>query len=140
MIATCGRNGSKYPLRAYDDGAFEGYRIFIYAETMGPVGVVRAKTWEDAYSICEDEIFDDADPADPFTYARDYDPTAEEGEPGEGFGYRNNGVPTPGNGLSSPMYGTDLNGSALVDIRSPEGRRMVREWRIRLTDTDPVEA
>lgn len=42
----------------YDDGF--GI-LFIHRDSMGISGIVRAQTWEDAYSICEDEFFPEAD-------------------------------------------------------------------------------
>lgn len=105
--------------RVYDDGAGP---VWVYFESLGPVGAVRAATWEDAYSICEDVIFDDADPSDPDTYARSYDETAEEGELAECHGYRNNG-PAGENGLTSHIYQTDHNGSFLYRADSAECKR-----------------
>lgn len=45
-------------LRFYDDGFG---RLFVHRNSMGISGVVRARTWEDAYGICEDEFFPEAD-------------------------------------------------------------------------------
>ena len=42
----------------YDDGYGP---LFIHRDSMGVSGIVRAKTWEDAYSICEDEFFPECD-------------------------------------------------------------------------------
>ena len=47
-----------YPLPSYDDGYGT---LFIHRDSMGITGIVRAQTWEDAYSICEDEFFPAAD-------------------------------------------------------------------------------
>ena len=41
----------------YDDG-FGG--LFIHRDTMGISGIVRAQTWNDAHSICEDEFYPEA--------------------------------------------------------------------------------
>lgn len=41
----------------YDDGYGP---LFIHRDSMGISGIVRAQTWEDAYSICEDEFFPEA--------------------------------------------------------------------------------
>lgn len=35
--------------------------LWIHRDSMGISGVVRAQTWEDAYSICEDKLFPSAD-------------------------------------------------------------------------------
>ena len=45
------------PIRIYDDGFGP---LFIHRDSMGITGIVRAQTWEDAYSICEDEFFPEA--------------------------------------------------------------------------------
>lgn len=42
----------------YDDG---WGALFIHRDSSGISGIVRARTWEDAYSICEDEFFPEAD-------------------------------------------------------------------------------
>ena len=99
-------------LRTWDDGFGP---LWVYLESLGPVGVVRARTWEDAYACVVDEIMDDADPSDPDTYARSYDETAEEGELAEGCTCRANGVPS-NPALRSPIAREDLNGSRLVRL------------------------
>ena len=38
----------------YDDGFGQ---LYIHRDSMGIGGIVRAQSWEDAYSICEDEFF-----------------------------------------------------------------------------------
>lgn len=49
------RFGHSIPV--YDDGFGS---LFIHRDSMGISGIVRAQTWEDAYSICEDEFFPEA--------------------------------------------------------------------------------
>jgi hypothetical protein len=49
---------SKYPIQTYDDS---GGPLWISRNSIGINGIVRAKTWEDAYSICEDEFFPEAE-------------------------------------------------------------------------------
>lgn len=44
-------HGTQIP--TYDDGSGP---VWLYREAGGLVGVVRARTWEDAYEICQDEI------------------------------------------------------------------------------------
>jgi hypothetical protein len=46
-----------HPIPVYDDGFGP---LFIHRDSMGISGIVRAMTWEDAYSICEDEFFPEA--------------------------------------------------------------------------------
>jgi len=43
-----------HPIPIYDDGYGP---LFVHRDSMGISGIVRAQTWEDAYSICEDEFF-----------------------------------------------------------------------------------
>jgi hypothetical protein len=47
-----------YDIRTYDDGFGP---LWVHRNSLGVDGIVRAQTWEDAYSICEDEIFPEAD-------------------------------------------------------------------------------
>lgn len=49
---------SGYAIPIYDDGYGP---LWISRNSIGINGIVRAKTWEDAYSICEDEFFLEAD-------------------------------------------------------------------------------
>jgi hypothetical protein len=63
------------PLRFWDDGFGD---LWLYVESLGPVGIVRADTFECAWQCVVDEIMSDADPADMYTYARSYDPDAAE--------------------------------------------------------------
>jgi hypothetical protein len=47
-----------YDIPTYDDG-FGG--LYVIRNSLGIVGIARAKSWEDAYSIAEDEFFPEAD-------------------------------------------------------------------------------
>lgn len=49
---------SGYQIQTYDDGYGP---LWISRNPIGINGIVRARTWEDAYSICEDEFFPEAD-------------------------------------------------------------------------------
>lgn len=55
-------DGAKYhralAIKTYDDGFGP---LWISRNSIGINGIVRAKSWEDAYSICEDEFFPEAD-------------------------------------------------------------------------------
>jgi len=104
-----------YPIAIWDEGFGP---LWVYRESLGVMGVVRASTWEEAYECVVDEIMLDADPEDPSTYARDYDEDAEEGELAEGVHYRSSGVPSNPN-RTSYLAAEDLNGSAL-DLLTPE--------------------
>jgi hypothetical protein len=48
---------SDYQINVYDDGRGP---LWISRNSIGISGIVRAQTWEDAYSICEDEFFPEA--------------------------------------------------------------------------------
>lgn len=50
--------GSGYEIQTYDGGFGP---LWISRNSLGINGIVRAQTWEDAYSICEDEFFPEAD-------------------------------------------------------------------------------
>ena len=49
---------SDYAIATYDDGFGP---LWISRNSIGINGIVRAETWEDAYGICEDEFFPEAD-------------------------------------------------------------------------------
>lgn len=102
--------------RVYDDWPWDGGEFFVCVESFGPVGVVRARSWEEAYGICEDYIFDDADISDQYIWTDDTRGT-ETPELEEGYGYRPNGTPTEF-GLKSPIYSFDLNCSRLETIET----------------------
>lgn len=50
------------PIKTYDDGYGP---LWVHQNSLGITGIVRARTWEDAYSICEDEFFPAGDDFDP---------------------------------------------------------------------------
>jgi hypothetical protein len=56
LAAAKTKHGSS--IQVYDDGFGN---IYISRDSMGIVGIVRARTWEDAYGICQDEFFPEAD-------------------------------------------------------------------------------
>ena len=47
-----------HPIPVYDDGFGP---LYIHRDSMGISGIVRAQSFEDAYGICEDEFFPEAD-------------------------------------------------------------------------------
>ena len=51
---------AEFTIPTYDDGFGP---LWISRNSIGINGIVRARTWEDAYSICEDEFFPEADEA-----------------------------------------------------------------------------
>lgn len=84
---------------------------------MGISGIVRAQTWEDAYSICEDDFFPAADE----DAARDHEDIKTPHDQDcwdEAYGYRGNGRKME-DGSISYIYAKDLNGDAL-DLLTPK--------------------
>lgn len=67
LIGATSRFGHVIPV--YDDGFGS---LFIHRNSIGISGIVRAQTWEDAYSICEDEFFPAGDDFDPEEYKTVY--------------------------------------------------------------------
>jgi len=55
IVSAKTRFGHDIPV--FDDGYGP---LFLHRDSMGISGIVRAQTWEDAYSICEDEFFPEA--------------------------------------------------------------------------------
>lgn len=103
------------PITVYDDGYGP---LFIHRDSMGISGIVRAQTWEDAYSICEDEFFPAGD--DDAGEEMERIEAMEDGEEknhaqacwDESYGYRGNTRKMPDGSLSS-IYARDLNGDSL---------------------------
>jgi hypothetical protein len=52
LVSATGRFG--HAIKVYDDGFGP---LWIHRDSTGISGIVRAQTWEEAYSICEDEFF-----------------------------------------------------------------------------------
>ncbi len=55
LVGAKSRFGASIP--TYDDS---WGKLYIMRGSLGVVGIVRARRWEDAYSICEDEFFPEA--------------------------------------------------------------------------------
>lgn len=109
--------------------------LWLYVESLGIVGVIRAQSWEEAYECAVDELMSDADPEDPDTYARSYDPSADPEDLAEGCHYRSSGEPS-NPALSSHIACEDLNGSMVFAVNSPEGRRIWRDAGLKLHTSD----
>lgn len=115
----------------YDDG---WGALFIHRDSSGISGIVRARTWEDAYSICEDEFFPAGDDESGEEMQRiESMADGEEKDHAqacwdEAFGYRNNTRMMPDSSLSS-IYAKDLNGDTL-DVLTPA---LLAELEITLT-------
>lgn len=108
-------------IQVYDDGFGP---LWIHRDSMGISGIVRAQTWEDAYSICEDEFFPAADDdAGKEMEEIESMPDGEEKNHAqacwdESYGFRGNMRGMPDGSLSS-IYAKDLNGDSL-DRLTPE--------------------
>jgi len=109
-IVTAFVGRGQYPLYFYDDGFGP---LWVYRESLGVRGIIRARTWEDAYGIAEDEIMDDADPDD--WTAEERLEAEEHGNLPDGVRFRSSGVPS--NPQRHSGYAQeDLNGSALDQL------------------------
>jgi hypothetical protein len=122
-------------LPVYDDGYGP---LWISRDSMGINGIVRARTWEEAYGICEDEFFPDCDLTHEelvkeYGFKREHvrvmneagefvrwdlketpcDDYVENPCFQEAYGFRNNA------GGKNPIYSKDLNGDYL-DRLTPE--------------------
>lgn len=99
----------------YDDGFGP---LWIHRHSIGISGIVRARTWEDAYAICEDEFFPSADAEASEEMARiEAMPEGEERNHAqacwdEAYGFRNNGR-KEANNEHSHIYAKDMNGDSL---------------------------
>ena len=122
------RFGTTIPV--YDDGFGP---LWIHRDSTGISGIVRAQTWEDAYSICEDEFFPAADEEANEEIERieslpdGDDKNHEQTCWDEAYGYRGNTRRMPDGTLSS-IYAGDLNGESL-DWLSPQ---LIKDLELRL--------
>jgi hypothetical protein len=110
-----------HAIPVYDDGYGP---LFIHRDSMGISGIVRAQTWEEAYSICEDEFFPAADTDANEESARiEAMPDGKEKNHAqacwdEAYGYRGNSRKEK-DGTLSYVYEKDLNGDSL-NLLTPE--------------------
>jgi hypothetical protein len=129
LVSAAGRFG--YAIRVYDDGFGP---LWIHRDSMGISGIVRARTWEDAYSICEDEFFPagDAEAVEEMQRIEAL-PEGEERNHAqacfdEAFGYRGS-TRREADGSGSSIYVKDLNGDRL----EPLTEELVKDLEITLT-------
>ena len=119
--ATCGG----YSIPIYDDGFGP---LWAVSNCFGVIGVIRAQTWEDAWSIAEDEIFPRASEEDIASFEEEYGPDwMDDGCWNESYGFSGN------NGI----YEKDLNG----DYLNPLTAKDCEECGISLdieTEVEPV--
>ncbi len=109
ILVSAKRKDSQYTIPVYDDGVGP---LWIHRDSLGISGIVRAQTWEDAYSICEDEFFPEAsETIDELKkeYGEDW---IENDCFNEAYGFRPNG-PNNSDKLNHGIYAKDLNGDSL---------------------------
>lgn len=116
LVSAKSRFGHSIPV--YDDGFGS---LYIHRDSMGISGIVRAQSWEDAYSICEDEFFPaaDADAAEEYAKIEAEQNEAEKRHLqacwDEAYGYRSNSRRMPDGSVSS-IYAKDMNGDRLDSL------------------------
>lgn len=121
-LVSATHNGA--PLKTYDDG-YGG--LFIFCNSSGPVGIVRAMSWHDAYEIVDDEFQPESDETIDY-FIKEYgeffmDDVCFQ----ESYGFRPNG-PNDTDKMNHGIYEKDLCGERL-EILMPA---MVEEWLIAL--------
>ena len=100
------------PIPVYDDGYGQ---LYIHRDSLGISGIVRARSWADAYSICEDEFFPSADDE---AFETPYDQLSAHDRAcwDEAYGYRPNGQGGPTPDKDRGVYAKDLNGDSLDSL------------------------
>ena len=104
----------------YDDGSGT---LYVFRESMGVSGIVRADTWETAWDIAMDEFTAEADDtvAD---FERDYGPDWSENDLWcEAHGFRPSG-PNVRDKVGHGVYARDLNGEALDVLTDADAEEM----------------
>jgi hypothetical protein len=104
-------------LQTYTDGYGP---LFILRDSMGILGIIQASTWEDAWSIAEDEFFPEADEATWEAIAQECDCANPEELMDnaifqDAYGFRPNGR-NSGDKHGHGIYQRDLNGEALDQV------------------------
>lgn len=104
---------SGHALRFWDDGSGP---LWVYIESTGPVGVVRADTWESAFECCQDEIMHGSTFAEMVEEcglsAEDIEEIEDGGSLPDGYQYRSNGEPS-NEGIHGELCCEDINGCSL---------------------------
>ena len=113
--ATFTVNGHEQPIRICDRGVGD---LWLYRDSVGVAGVVRSRTFEEAWQCVVDEILPDAAPDQP-----DNQLDLHADELPEGIYRRSKGAPT-NEGLRSPLAREDLNGSLLQPLTAGELERL----------------
>lgn len=112
-----------HPVPVYDDGFGP---LWIHRDSMGISGIVRAQSWGDAYSICEDEFFPEASETIEEIVAEYGEDFVENELFQEAFGFRPNGQRSgkwengePKDPIGHGIYAKDLSGDSLEQL-TPE--------------------
>ena len=126
LVGALSRFGN--PIPVYDD--YIG-QLYVYRDSMGVEGIVRAMSWEDAYGICQDEFIMEATETVE-ELEKEYGEDWIEHECfQESYGFRPNG-PNQSDKLQHGIYAKDVNGEAL-DVLTNE---MLAQWEISLVWQD----
>lgn len=96
-------------IQTYDDGFGP---LWILRDSMGITGIIRARTWEDAYGIAEDEMFPEADDTIDALEKEYGENWMEHPCFQEAYGFRPNG-PNDRDSVNHGIYAKDLNGDYL---------------------------
>lgn len=113
LVGATSKFGHSIPV--YDEGFGQ---LYIHRDSMGISGIVRAQTWEDAYSICEDEFFPEADETIGDFKKEFGEDFYEDGVFMEQYGFRSNGQNSRDK-IGHGIYAKDLNGDSL-EVLTPE--------------------
>ena len=107
-------------MRTFDNGSGT---LWVYCESLGPLGLVRADTWEEAYETVQDEIQDGCtweELQEVYGLSDAEFKAVEDGEclP-EGAEWRGNGEPS-NEGIHGEIALSDLNGTHLFEASKAE--------------------
>lgn len=101
------KGAQRFAQKTYDDGYGP---LWLLRDSMGILGIVRARTWEDAYEIAEDEVFPKVSVEEQASWEKEYGEEFHESPLWqEAFGFCPNGG----------YYEKDLNGEYL-ELLTPE--------------------
>lgn len=96
--------GLKHPVDIWDDGLGP---LWVMRDSIGIVGIIRAQTWEDAFSCAVDELLPDGE-MPPEEFEDEHEKACWE----EANHWRGSGEPS-NDRLHLPVAAHDLNGEAL---------------------------
>lgn len=126
LVSASTQGGS---VRIWDDGFGP---LWVYRETLGVKGVVRARVYSVALDCVIDEIMDDPDPEDVKRI------TEEKGDLPECVYWRSSGCPS-NDGLYSPLAQDDVNGSSLAELTPELAEELGLKVEIKDDDEEPED-